>query len=164
MHPHVLAATLLVCSFFVKQRHCLCFRFLLVWRSTRTQFLLASAITIDENRNFQHLLHIDRRQLQLSRRRCLHGCTASFVRCRSRNIFSASFCGAVPRNKDDMGDGVPTEQLSRNDCDCTDSHCNSHIVASCVFALLVPTTSQDDDGGYLPQCLQGGRHQGRRPA
>ena len=34
----------------------------------------------------------------------------------------------APRNKDDMGDGVPTDQLSHNHCDCTDSHCNSHIV------------------------------------
>ena len=44
----------------------------------------------------------------------------------------------IPRNKDDMGDGVPTDQLSHNHC--TDSHCSSHIVASCVFMLLVPTT------------------------
>ena len=36
-----------------------------------TQFFLhALAITADENRNFQYLLHVDRRQLQLSRRRC----------------------------------------------------------------------------------------------
>ena len=35
-----------------------------------TQFLHASSITADENRNFQHLFYIDRRQLQLSRRRC----------------------------------------------------------------------------------------------
>ena len=34
----------------------------------------------------------------------------------------------TPRNKDDMGDGVPTDQLSHNHCDCTYSHCNSHIV------------------------------------
>ena len=27
-----------------------------------------------------------------------------------------------------MGNGVPTDQLSHNHCDCTDSHCNSHIV------------------------------------
>ena len=44
----------------------------------------------------------------------------------------------APWNKDDMGDGVPTDQLSHNHCDCTDSHCNSHIVASCVcFCFLL---------------------------
>ena len=48
----------------------------------------------------------------------------------------------IPRNEDDMGDGVPTDQLSHNHCDCTDSHCNSHIVASCVFVALVPITTK----------------------
>ena len=43
------------------------------------------------------------------------------------------------RNKDDLGDGVPTDQLSHNRCESTDSHCSSHIVASCVFVLLVST-------------------------
>ena len=43
----------------------------------------------------------------------------------------------APWNKDDMGDGVPTDQLSHNHCDCTDSHCNSHIVTSCVFVLVL---------------------------
>ena len=44
---------------------------------------------------------------------------------------------AAPWNKDDMGDGVPTDQLSHNHCDCTDSHCNSHIFTSCVFVLVL---------------------------
>ena len=43
----------------------------------------------------------------------------------------------TPRNKDDTGDGVPTDQLSHNHCDCTDSHCNSHIVTSYVFVLVL---------------------------
>ena len=38
-----------------------------------------------------------------------------------------------------MGDGVHTDQRSHNHCDCTDGHCSSHNVASCVFVLLVPT-------------------------
>ena len=42
------------------------------------------------------------------------------------------------RNKDDMGDGVPTDQLSHKRCGCAD-HCSSHIVASCVLVLLVST-------------------------
>ena len=41
-------------------------------------------------------------------------------------LFAGLF--VTPRNKDDMGDDVPTDQLSHNHCDCTDSHCNSHIV------------------------------------
>ena len=59
----------------------------------------------------------------------------------STHIFLASHCGlfVIPRNKDDMGDGVPTDQLLHDHCDCTDSQCRSHIVASSVFVLLVPT-------------------------
>ena len=39
-----------------------------------------------------------------------------------------------------MGDGIPTDQLSHNHCDCADSHCNSHIVTPCVFVLpFVPS-------------------------
>ena len=34
-----------------------------------------------------------------------------------------------------MGDGIPTDQLSHNHCDCSVSHCNSHSVASCVFVF-----------------------------
>ena len=44
----------------------------------------------------------------------------------SPGLFAGLF--VTPRNKDDMGDGVPTDQLSHNHCDCTDRHCNSHIV------------------------------------
>ena len=86
-------------------------------------------------------------------------CTASFVRTRSRHIFRASFCGAflwyTMRNKDDMDDGVPTDQRSHNHCDCTDCHCSSHSVASCVcLRISSQPLSQDDGGGYLPQCLR----------
>ena len=46
----------------------------------------------------------------------------------------------TPRNKDDVGDGIPADQLSHNRCECTDSHCNSHIVAWCLFVLpFVPS-------------------------
>ena len=38
------------------------------------------------------------------------------------------------RNKDDTGDGVPTDQLQHNHCDCTGGHCSNHTVASCVCA------------------------------
>ena len=44
----------------------------------------------------------------------------------SQPLFTRLF--VTPRNKNNMGDGVPTDQLSHNHCDCTDSHCNSHIV------------------------------------
>ena len=54
-----------------------------------------------------------------------------------------------------MGDGVPTDQLSHNHCDCGDSHCRSHIVASCVsLCFSSQPLSQDDGGGCLPQCLR----------
>ena len=59
--------------------------------------------------------------------------------------FRPLFAGLLvtPRNKDDMGDGVPTDQLSHNHCDCTDSHCNSHIVLSaCLCFFLSHLLSQ----------------------
>ena len=58
-----------------------------------------------------------------------------------RPLFAGLF--VTPRNKDDMGDGVPTDQLSHNHCDCTDSHCNSHIVLRvCLCFLLSHLLSQ----------------------
>ena len=52
-----------------------------------------------------------------------------------RPLFVVLF--VTPRNKDDMGDGVPTDQLSHNHCDCTDSHCNSHIVLRVCLCFLL---------------------------
>ena len=49
---------------------------------------------------------------------------------------------SVALNKDDMGDGVPTDQLSHNHCDCNASHCNSHIVTSCVCVFVLHPPSQ----------------------
>ena len=58
-----------------------------------------------------------------------------------RPLFAVLF--VTPRNKDDMGDCVPTDQLSHNHCDCTDSHCNSHIVLRvCLCFLLSHHQSQ----------------------
>ena len=53
-----------------------------------------------------------------------------------------SLRGFLSMNKDDMGDGIPTDQLSHNHCDWTDDHCNCHIVTSCVFVLLSHLLSQ----------------------
>ena len=59
----------------------------------------------------------------------------------SRPLFVVLF--VTPRNKDDMGDGVPTDQLSHNHCDCTDSHCNSLIVLRvCLCFFLSHLLSQ----------------------
>ena len=67
----------------------------------------------------------------------------------------------APWNKDDMGDGVPTDQLLHNHCDCTDSHCNSHIVTSCVFVLpFVPspiTSPSAADSFYFLKSLGTGQ-------
>ena len=64
----------------------------------------------------------------------------------------------TPWNKDDMGDGVPTDQLSHNHCDCTDSHCNSHIVTSCVFVLVLHSHHKSIGGRLrlLPQAARDG--------
>ena len=64
----------------------------------------------------------------------------------------------APWNKDDMGDGVPTDQLSHNHCDCTDSHCNSHIVTSCVFVLVLRSHHKSIGGRLLllPQAARDG--------
>ena len=46
----------------------------------------------------------------------------------------------IRRNKDDMGDGAfPRTNFRTTTFHRIDSHCRSHIVASCVFVLLVPT-------------------------
>ena len=70
----------------------------------------------------------------------------------SRPLFAALF--VTPRNKDDKGVGVPTDQLSHNHCDCTDSHCNSHIIASCACfsASFCPISYHKSIGSrLLPQ-------------
>ena len=56
-------------------------------------------------------------------------------------LFAGFF--VTPRNKDDMGVGVPTDQLSHNHRDCTHGHCNSHIVLRvCLCFLLSHHLSQ----------------------
>ena len=52
-------------------------------------------------------------------------------------------------NKDDMGDGVPTDQLLHKHRDCTDSHCNSHIVTSCVFVPVLHSHHKSLGGKLL---------------
>ena len=83
----------------------------------------------------------------------------------STHIFPASLSVAffvTPRNKYDMGDGVPTDQLSHNHCDCTDSYCNSHIVASCVFVLpFVPSPITSPPAAEAAQRLRRRRSTGR---
>ena len=64
----------------------------------------------------------------------------------------------APWNKDDMGDGVPRDQLSHNHCDCTDSHCNSHIVTSCMLILVLHSHHKSIGGRLLrlPQAARDG--------
>ena len=51
---------------------------------------------ITESAVLKHIHHKDRRQLQLSRRRWLHDCTASYVRYRSRHLLVAvTLCEAL---------------------------------------------------------------------
>ena len=115
------------------------------WHSTRTQFLHASAITADEHHNFQHLLHLDRRQLQLSRRHWLHGCTASYVRSRSRQIFSASLCGAFVT-------GTNTKwsmAFPRTNFRTTTATVLTATATATSSLRVCLCFSQDDDGGVL---------------
>ena len=83
--------------------------------------------------------------------------------CFSAELFVASRppiagLSVAPWNKDDMGDGVPTDQLSHNHCDCTDSHCNSHIVTSCVFVLVLRSHHKSIGGRLrlLPRAVRDG--------
>ena len=64
--------------------------FFCVRHSTRTQFFCThQRPRITESAVLKHIHHKDRRQLQLSRRRWLHDCTASCERCsRSRSLFA----------------------------------------------------------------------------
>ena len=73
--------------------------------------------------------HSGARSHLLSAVAVLLDCTASFVSLVNTSSWPP-FAGlfVIPRNKDDTGDGVPTDQLSHNHCDCTD------IVSSCACA------------------------------
>ena len=98
-----------------------------------------------------HIDHKDRRQLQLFQRLALRRGRASFCNICQHTSSRPPVAGLLvtPWNKDDMGDGVPTDQLSHNHCDCTDSHCNSHIVTSCVFVLVLHSHHKSIGGRLL---------------
>ena len=85
---------------------------------------------------------------------------ASFCDMYQHTSSRPSFAGlsVAPWNKDDISDGVPTDQLSHNHCDCTDSHCNSHIVTSCVFVLVLHSHHNSIGGRLLllPQAARDG--------
>ena len=54
-----------------------------------------------------------------------------------------------------MGDGVPTDQLSHNQCDCTDSHCNRHIALRvCLCFLLSQRLRRDEEVLDAPEELR----------
>ena len=93
----------------------------------------------------------DRRQLQLFQRLALRRGRASFCDICQPTSSRPPFAGlsVAPWNKDDVGDGVPTDQLSHNHCDCIDSHCNSHIVTSCVFVLVLHSHHKSIGGRLL---------------
>ena len=70
-----------------------------------------------------------------------------------RRLFAVLF--VTPRNKDDTADGVPTDLLSHNHCDCTDSHCNSHIVLRvCLCFLFVPSPTTSPPAAEAAQRLR----------
>ena len=112
-----------------------------------------------ESTDFEDIHHKDRRQLQLFQRLALRRGRASFCDICQHTSSQPPFAGlsVAPWNKDDMGDGVPTGQLSHNHCDCTDSHCNSHIVTSCVFVLELHSHHKSIGGRLLfPQAARDG--------
>ena len=54
-------------------------------------------------------------------------------------LLFAGLC-VTPGNKDDVGDGAPTDHLSHNHCDCTDKPLKQSHCATCVFVLpFVPS-------------------------
>ena len=67
----------------------------------------------------------------------------------SARPLSAGLC-VTQRDKDDMGDSVPTDQPSHNHCDCTDSHCTSHIVLP-----VVPSPITSPSAAEAAQRLRG---------
>ena len=79
-----------LCFFLVSAEylHCLCFVFLLRPAQQRARsFCTHQRPRITKSAVLKHIHHKDRRQLQLSRRRWLHACTAGYERYRSRHIF-----------------------------------------------------------------------------
>ena len=94
----------------------------------------------------------------------LHGCTASYVRTRSRHIFTASFYGAfcdAPRGTRTTWAVAFTRINGRTttvtEMTATAAATLSLRVCLCFSSQPLP---QDDDGGYLPRCLlpQAARH------
>ena len=134
--------------------------FFFFWPSTRTYLLHASAIKDDENRNFQHLIQTDRGQLQLSRRRWLDGYTASFVRS-CPPFFGASCHTQEQRRYELWRSHGPTVA---HPLQCTDSHRNRHIVASCEFDSRPNHNHKTTTVGTFHTYLLGGWHQGPRRA
>ena len=152
-------------------RHCLCF---FCWFSQSTTIACVSVFSAPGTaraRSFsthersrttdstvsEHIDHKDRRQLQLFQRLALRRGRASFYNICQHTSSRPPIAGlfVTPWNKDDMGDGVPTDQLSHNHCDCTDSHCNSHSVTSCVFVLVLHsiTSPSAADSFYFLELL-----------
>ena len=99
----------------------------------------------------EHIDHKDRRQVQLFQRLALRRGRANFCNICQHTSSRPPIAGlfVTPWNKDDMGDGVPTDQVSHNHCDCTDSHCNSHIVTSFVFVLVLHSHHKSIGGRLL---------------
>ena len=154
---------LLVCP--SEYRHCLCF---FCWFSQSTTIACVSVFSASgtararsfsthersrttESTVSEHIDHKDRQQLQLFQRLALRRGRASFCNICQHTSSQPPIAGlfVTPWNKDDMGDGVPTDQLSHNHCDCTDSHCNSHIVTSCVFVLVLHSHHKSIGGRLL---------------
>ena len=93
----------------------------------------------------EHIDHKDRRQLQLFQRLALRRGRASFCNICQHTSSRPPIAGlfVTPWNKDDMGDGVPTDQLSHNHCDWTVLTATATVTLSlraCLFLCYTPIT------------------------
>ena len=130
-----------------------------VQHSTRTQFLHASAITDHRIHSFQ--AHPSQRStaaaLPVAGAARLHGklCeyifSASLGAPRADGVRQARLACAEPQTSREV-DQDPEGGLTRQ---CYTRP--SFLIMCCLWESL----SQDDDGGYLLQCLQGGRRRAR---
>ena len=124
--------------FFCVRHHCTRFT-QLVYTHERSRTTKSTVV--------EHSYHKDRRQLQLFQRLALRQGGASFHKtiCQHTFLAATSIAGLSARTMEQrrhVAMAVPTDQLSHNHCDCTDSHCNSHIVglrASVCSCVTLPS-------------------------
>ena len=114
-------------NLFAESRHCFAFRCFFASGAARARFFCTHQRSrMTESTVFKHIHHKDRRQQQLFQWLALHDCTASYVRSRSKHIFSASL-------------GTPADGARQ-------------VRLACAKPQTSREVDQDPEGGLTRQC------------